>query len=493
MARRSSVPARGVNAVSAGARGIVLARGSAVPLHRQLYDHIRTAIAVGQLRPGDRLPSARNLAAQFGIARGTVDVAYATLAGEGYIVTRGPAGTIVSTGLGGAAMAGAAQRPRPPRSKEQQTAGGLRPFQMGVPALDAFPRKLWAHVVARQARALSPADMAYPEAAGYLPLREAIAAYLATARGINCTSRQILITNGYQDALGLIARVLLKPGDAVWLEDPGYWLARAALEAAGAKTVPVRVDAEGLRVADGVAQARAARFAVVTPSHQSPLGVALTLPRRIALLAWAAEAGAWVIEDDYDSEFRYVGRPLPALKSLDRNERVLYAGSFSKTLFPALRLGYLVVPERLVAAFASANEARCRGLPAFTQAVIAAFMAEGHFARHLKRMRNLYGARRQALMDALAAVFGDRVTVDRQPGGMHLVVRPSNGRSDVELARRARAEGFAAEALSSRAIKHACGPALLLGFTNIAESDALETCRRLARVIGKQLGSQVSA
>jgi GntR family transcriptional regulator/MocR family aminotransferase len=196
-------------------------------------------------------------------------------------------------------------------------------LQLGLPALDAFPRKIWSRLVARHARAFAPTDMAYPEPSGYLPLREAIAGYLATSRGVRCTAGQLLITNGYQGALNLAASVLLRPGDKVWLEDPGYPPAAETLKTAGAALVPIPVDAEGLRVSEGVARARRARFAVVTPSHQSPLGVALSLPRRLALLSWASDAGAWIIEDDYDSEFRYVGRPLPALKSLDRDERVL--------------------------------------------------------------------------------------------------------------------------------------------------------------------------
>jgi GntR family transcriptional regulator / MocR family aminotransferase len=303
-----------------------LARRGDVPLYRQIYDRIRTAIRIGQLRPGDRLPSTRAFASELSTARGTVEAAYAVLAGEGYVVSRGPAGTIVSPALGQRLFAVPTTK-RPPEIRTERHAAGVpRPFQMGLPALDAFPRKLWSRVVARQAGVLSAADLSYPDPAGYAPLRKAIAAYLATARGITCTSREILITNGYQDALDLIGRVLLRRDDDVWLEDPCYPRAREALKAAGARLQPIGVDAEGLRVADGIAQARRAVFAVVTPSHQSPLGVALSLPRRLALLSWASAEGAWIVEDDYDGEFRYVGRPLPALKSLDRDERVVYAG-----------------------------------------------------------------------------------------------------------------------------------------------------------------------
>jgi GntR family transcriptional regulator / MocR family aminotransferase len=296
-----------------------------------------------------------------------------------------------------------------------------------------------------------------------------------------------VVTNGYQDALGLIAEVLLDPGDKVWFEDPCYPLARAAFEATGATLVPVRVDAEGMRVTEGVAQARRARLAVVAPSHQSPLGVALALPRRLALLSWASANGAFVVEDDYDSEFRYQGRPLPALKSIDRNQRVIYAGSFSKVLFPSLRLGYLVIPEELMETFAQGCRRRHSGVSTLAQRAVTGFMADGHFVRHIRRMRGLYAARREALAEALAAVLGDRVKVDLKPGGMHLIARFADGVRDVASAKRAQAAGLAVEALSSRAIAHPCGQGLLLGFTNVAEADAKAMCRRLERAIGGDL------
>ena len=469
-------------------RGLALARDDATPLYRQVYEHIRTAIRSGQLRPGDRLPSTRSLAEQFGTARGTMDAAYATLAGEGYVVSRGPAGTVVSADLDRRVIAGATSRQHFSTPAPRPAIQAPRPFQMGLPALDAFPRKVWSRLVAHRVRALLPADMAYPDPAGYAPLREAIAGYLATSRGVHCSAEQILITNGYQDALNLVAGVLLRRGDKVWLEDPNYPPAAEALKAAGATLVPIRVDTEGLRVSDGLAHARRARLVVVTPSHQSPLGVALSLPRRLALLSWAGATGAWIIEDDYDSEFRYVGRPLPALKSLDRDQRVIYAGTFSKVLYPSLRLGYLVIPESLVAAFTRSNRLRHLGHATLEQRVIADFMGAGYFARHLRRMRALYAARRRAVADGLSALFNEHITVDLRPGGMHLIARFTTGLSDVKLADLALAGGLSVEALSRRATTHACGQGLLLGFTNITEADALAVCRRLHRMIGKAVG-----
>ncbi len=473
---------------------LAIDRLSTAPLFRQIYERLREAIACGLLRPGERLPSARSLASQLGTARGTVDTAYGLLAGEGYILARGPAGTIVSPDLAASRAAPRRSAGREPSSRLASAAAGptaapLLTFQLGLPALDAFPRKLWSRLAARQVRSLAGARLAYPDPAGDPALREAIAAYLAIARGVACAPDRILVTAGYQGALALICRVLLRPGDAAWIEDPAYPFARQALAGAGARLVPVPVDTEGLRVADGTARARRARLAVVTPSHQSPLGVSLCLPRRLALLAWAREASAWVVEDDYDGEFRYAGRPLPALKSLDAGERVIYAGSFSKVLFPALRLGYLVLPPALVAPFAEASRVFRGGAPALEQAIVAAFMGEGHFALHLRRMRLLYAARRKALAAALAEVFGRRLAVELQAGGMHLIACYAGRARDLDLVELARRHGLAPAPLSATAIERDCGQGLLLSFTNVPEAEALPAARALERAVGAKLGS----
>jgi len=463
-------------------------RDSTVPLFRQLYARTRAAIADGRLRPGDRLPSARSLAAQLGAARGTIDAAYATLAGEGWIIARGAAGTVVAPQLGGSPRPPAAvAAPRQPARGALGEASMPPPFRMGLPALDAFPRKLWARLVAREARSLSTGALSHPDPAGDRGLREAIAAYLAISRGVSCTPGQVFVTGGYQGALSLVARTLLAPGAVVWFEDPGYHLARRALVAARARLVPVPVDDDGISIEAAIRRAPQASLAVVTPSHQSPLGVALSLPRRLALLAWAEAHSAWVIEDDYDGEFHYAGRPLPALKSLDRADVVLYAGSFSKVLFPGLRLGYLVVPERLIERFSAAHLLGGE-LGRFEQAVVARFMTEGHFARHLKRMRGLYRARRAALTAALAAAFGDRLRLERQAGGMHLLARPAGDTPDTELVRLAEGHGLAPAPLSPHAIEADLGPGLLLSFTNIPEAQAQSAAEGLFAAIGHRLG-----
>jgi len=453
------------------------------PLFLQIAARVRSAIAAGHLLPGARLPSSRALAAQLAIARGTVDAAYALLAGEGAIETRRPAGTIVS-GEVGRRIEVLEQSPLifPAVASTEHT--GPRPFQIGLPALDVFPRKVWSNLTVRAARSVQPADLAEVGPAGTLELRHAVAAYLGVARGIKCSPEQVLITGGYQGALALVRSVLIRPGDPVWMEDPGYHMTRMALETTGARVVPVRVDGEGLRVAAGINAAPKAKLAVVTPTHQCPTGVALSLPRRLELLAWATEAGSWILEDDYDSEFRYLGRPLPSLKSLDRGQRVLYAGSFSKVLFPALRLGYLIVPSELESAFLRASRLLTCGLPVLEQRVVAAFMRNGHFARHIRRMRMLYAERRRCLATALHAAFEERVTVEMAAGGMHLLARFPGADDDSVLAKRAERAGLAATALSSLAMAHDCGQGLLLSFTNISPSEADALVARLVAVIG---------
>ncbi len=436
---------------------------AAEPFYRQIYDRFRGAIAGGVLKPGDRIPSARALTRELGLARGTIEAAYSLLAAEGYIQARGQAGTIVTPGLKPQAPVASPI----PRSDSGIAAAGFRPesilpFQMGLPALDMFPRKIWARLGARCVRAMQPSDMVHPSVYGLPALRAEIAAYLQVSRGIDCSPSQIFVTSGYRHTIALIADALLKAGDRVWLENPGYPPTRELLGHMNIAAVPVPVDREGMIVADAIRLAPRARAAVVTPAHQSPLGVSLSLPRRLALLDWAARNKAWVIEDDYDGEYRYVSRPLPALKSLDRDGRVLYAGTFSKVLFPGIRLAYLVVPETQVERFEEISEALAAGSPELTQAIVTAFIKEGHFARHIQRMRKLYAERRKATTAGLESVLGKHVRIDSQPGGMHLILRLQGRRSDRRLVARMREEGLYAEALSDWTMESEGASALLL-------------------------------
>ncbi|MBX0326142.1 PLP-dependent aminotransferase family protein, partial [Oscillochloris sp. ZM17-4] len=407
---------------------LTLSPQSDLPLYRQLYDEIRAAVLDGRLAPGARLPSSRELAAGMGLARSTVVSAFEQLLAEGYLEGRVGAGTFVATSLpedllghGGppARPPAAHERPAPRRLSARGAALAATPvsassgdrvrpraFQVGLPDIDGFPHATWARLAARRYGSPPPELMAYGDPAGYLPLREAIASHLAAARGVRCDPGQVVVVSGSQQGLDLAARVLLDPGDEAWIEDPGYMGARGALLAAGARLAPVPVDAEGLDVAAGARLAPQSRLAYITPSHQFPLGVTMSLPRRLALLAWARAAGAWVIEDDYDSEYRYAGRPLAALQGLDGDGRVIYLGTFSKVLFPALRLGYMVVPPDLVPAFVAARALADRHSPGIEQAIVADFLAEGHFARHLRRTRARYAARQAALVEAARPLAG---------------------------------------------------------------------------------------
>ena len=452
---------------------------AAEPFYRQIYDRFRGAIAGGVLKPGDRIPSARALAQELGLARGTIETAYSLLVAEGYVQARGQAGAFVTPDLEPRTPI-AAPPPRPDAGPGPTSfrPDSILPFQMGLPALDRFPRKIWARLGARCARAMQPADMVHPPVHGLPALRAEIAAYLQISRGITCAPSQVFVTSGYRQTLALIAQALLQPEDHVWVEDPGYPPTRELLGHLRIAAIPVPVDREGMVISAGLDAAPRARAAVVTPAHQSPLSVSLSLPRRLALLDWAVRNDAWIVEDDYDGEYRYVSRPLPALKSLDRDGRVLYAGTFSKVLFPGLRLAYLVVPEAEVERFEQITEALSAGSPHLTQAIVAAFMAEGHFARHIQRMRKLYAERRDMTVAGLQAVLGPHMRIDSQPGGMHLILRPQGQRSDRELVARMRGEGLYAEALSDWSAEGGGASALLVNFTNIESQAMAETLGR---------------
>lgn len=464
-------------------------REQAAPIYLQLYRRYREAIAAGKLQPGDRVPSVRSLASELNLARGTVETAYQMLTSEGYFVARGAAGTVVSPRLANlpeprkakAAVRSVHESPRP-----RTVHGEALPFQMGLPALDAFPRKTWARLAGRTLRTSQTEAMAYPDPAGYELLRCAIATYLGISRGITCSHEQVFVTTGYRGALELVCRTLLQAGSLGWYEDPGYIIARWFLERIGMRLEPVPVDEEGLNVGMGQRRAPQARFAVVTPTHQSPMGVALSLPRRLELLEWANRRQAWIIEDDYDSEFRYHGRPLPALKSLDRDGRVLYTGTFSKVLLPGLRLAYLVVPVSQVGRFRDTVNLLAGPGSILPQAMVADFMEQGHFARHLRKMRTLYAARRGHLVEALVQTTGDRLHVRPQAGGMHVLADLNAAQDDTVLAAAAQANGFSVQALNNWRMRKSPRGGLLMGFTNFATAEAaVASVRRLEVVLAR--------
>jgi GntR family transcriptional regulator/MocR family aminotransferase len=358
-----------------------------------------------------------------------------------------------------------------------------RAFPLGLPALDAFPRQLWTRVLTRRARRSLGGLLGYQDPAGYRPLREAIAAYLGMARGVRCGPDQVLVVSGAQAGIDLAARLLLDPGDPVWVEDPGYYGARGALIGAGARLVPAPVDAGGLDLGAARRRQPDARLAYVTPSHQFPVGVTMSLARRLDLLAWAEAAGGYVLEDDYDSEYRYVGRPLPALQGLDRAGRVVYVGSFSKVLFPSLRVGYLVVPEGLVDAFIAAQRFGEVHVPALEQAALADFIVDGHLGRHVRRMRALYATRGRALIRAVRRQAPDALEVRSAHAGLHLVAWLPPGVDDRAAAERAAAAGVEAQALSDHALERPERGGLLLGYAAVPEPEVDQAVARLARAL----------
>lgn len=478
-----------------------LDRRSRVPLQRQLYDEIRTAILSGRLAPGARVPATRVLASDTGTSRNTVSGAFDQLLSEGYLEGKVGSGTYVARMLPEDLLR-VTRQPGPSRpviaraclSRRGRMLGGIpaslrsreiateQAFRTGLPAFDEFPRALWARLGARLLRHAPSAVLTYGDPAGYRPLRRAIAEYLRAARGVNCSAEQVIVTAGSQQALDLAARLLLDTGDAAWVEDPGYLGARGALRAAGVRSIPVPVDSGGLSVVEGEKRAPEARLACVTPSHQYPLGMTMPLSRRTSLLAWARRHRAWIVEDDYDSEFRYSGRPLQALQGLDPIGCVIYTGTFSKVLFPSLRLGYMVVPESLVDTFVSARALVDRHPPGLEQAIVAEFLAEGHFARHVRRMRTLYAERQEALVLALGRELGGAIEASPAEAGMNLTAWLRGNASDLELSNKAAQVGVVVTPVSAYALEVKPRSGLLLGYAAFTTRQIREGVRKLAQI-----------
>lgn len=488
--------------------GIALDRTATKSLQRQLYDSLRLAILRRQLLSGVRLPSSRDMAALLRVSRNTVINAFELLLAEGYLETRRGSGTYVSAQLpesllevqgGSLTSLGAAPTASPTNSRAIQSkrplshvgtgyrAAAAQPiratflnhqfptFPISTPDLSLFPFDLWAKLTAKQYKTLPETTFAYGHgSSGYRPLREAIAAHLHVTRSINCTPEQIIITTGSQQGLYLAGRVLLNPRDDVWMENPGYVGARHALQSTGATLHPITVDAQGLVVADGWQKAPHAQVAYVSPSHQFPLGHTMSLARRGALLAWAEAQSSWIIEDDYDSEYRYDGSPLTALAGLDRQQRVIYAGTFSKLLFPMLRLGYLVVPSDLIGTFQIARNVVDLTTPLVSQRVLAEFIAEGHFTRHIRRTRTIYARRRACLLAALQKHLGNNIEVIPADTGMHLTVLLPQGVNDMAIAKQAYAHNISLTPLSSLSLVPLTQGGLVMGFSTAKEA-AIET------------------
>lgn len=475
---------------------------SDVPLHRQIYHGLRDAILSRRLAAGLRIPSSRLLATSLGVSRSTILVAFEQLVADGFIVGTVGSGSYVATELPARLLANRVARASAPvatgerprvadrvRQLESLPGSGWRiphppaPFRAGTPPLDQFPAAQWTRYLTRRSRSVTGSELQYGKPLGYLPLREAIVAHHAAARGVRCRPEQVIVVSSTQEALDLCCRTLLNEGDEAWLEEPSYEGARGAYLLAGAKIVPVPVDDEGLMVERGIAAAPRARVASVSPSHQYPLGVTLSLARRLALLEWARESGSWILEDDYDSEYRYTGQPLMALQGLDTAGRVLYIGTFSKTLFPSLRLGYIVVPEALMESFLRVRRIGAQHAPTLEQAVLRDFIVDGQYARHIRRMRGLCLERRDAMIDAARRDAADLLEVAVPETGLHTVGWLLHDRNEQAAHQAITARGVDVAPLRNCYLGTSPRPGLILGFAGYQPAALRSSMQILAEAL----------
>jgi GntR family transcriptional regulator/MocR family aminotransferase len=483
---------------------IPLDREAKTPLSQQVYRELRRAIAGSRLPGGSRLPSTRELARQLGVARFTVDEAYAWLTAEGYIVGRRGSGTYVAEGLARGVPEPGEPRPAPGRQlsawlrRLPTSASEVLParidssaisFMTGFPALEEFPWTVWQRLLGREARNQSHAHRTYSNPSGLTSLREEIAGYLARSRGLRCSADQVVITSGVQQSMDVTIRMLVDPGDRVAIEDPSYHRVRRLLDAAGAEIIPLPVDADGLSPHALPRGGAPPKLVYTTPSHQFPSGAILPLERRLELLAWSGETGTVIVEDDYDGELRYGARPVPALAGLARERHgpnnVIYTGSFSKVLFPALRLGYAVVPQDLVVPYQLARMAIDWHPPTLLQSTVTAMIREGHFERHLVRMRRLYASRHTATIEAIERHLAGVVTIDSASAsaGLHLLVRVESDRPEAEIVQRAADHGVLVAGASPCYISPPAEPRLLIGFSGTPTDQIDEGIARLAHAI----------
>jgi GntR family transcriptional regulator/MocR family aminotransferase len=482
-------------------------RASGVPLYKQIYGEIRRTILDGTLHSGLRLPSTRLLAEELGVSRNIVVLAFEQLVAEGYLQSKTGAGTSVAQTMPDEILhvgrRAGQQGPFPKRNPLSRRgrriarmttlartlvpAARMAPFQYSLPALDELPLEIWGRLVARHFRRAPQELLGHGDSAGYWPLREAIATYAGVARGVRCRPSQVIVVNGSQQAIDLAARVLLDPGDRAAVENPGYLGARSALQAAGIRLVPVPVDEDGLSV-PALKHKPPAKLVYVTPSHQFPVGVVLSLARRLELLDWAARQRAWIFEDDYDSEYRYESRPIPALQGLDHEGRVIYVGTLSKVLFPSIRFGYLIVPQDLVQPFVAARALTDISSPLVEQAALADFIAEGHLASHIRRMRSLYMERRDVMKDAIQKECAGLLEVQDTQAGMHLVAWLPQGADDALISREAAKAGLYVMPVSAFAIAPLRRTGLLLGFAGFTKAVIRKGIRELGGVVRRCIG-----
>lgn len=481
--------------------GWEIKRDTAMPVFRQIYLQIRLAILSQRLGAGTKLPSTRVLASEFAVARTSVVAAYEQLLAEGYVCGRTGSGTYISLGLPEATETPAG-RPRKPATPEQQslspraqqfaalapitTPGANQPFDAGRALVDIRTTQLWSKLSRRVLTSIDPVHLGYSDPSGLIELRTAICDHLRTMRAVRCEPDQVIVTSGAQQATDLTIRVLLDRGDEAWVEDPCYPLTYQALVVSGARIHPVPVDAGGMNVGAGIRSAPKARVAFVTPSHQHPLGVVLSMARRLELLGWARQNKAWIVEDDYDSEFRYSGRPLASLQGLDDSDRVIYVGTYSKALFPGLRMGYVVVPRTLVGAFTGARFLMDRHPPSLSQVVLSEFMRQGYYASHIRRTRLVYREARDALVDQLKKKIGKDIIVELPDQGRHLIAYLHGGTSDTAIERAARENGLTVRAISRLYRKAPPRSGLMLGFAGFSHGIIAHGVSILAQIIRRR-------
>jgi len=475
---------------------IPINRDLATPLHRQVYSGFRDAILRGGLAPGQQVPSSRALASALGISRFPVLDSYSQLNAEGFFESRVGAGTFISASLRNhrRQINHSVQTPAGSRTVSRQVSlfpryelspwrHGWGAFAVHQPAIDQFPFEGWSKLVARNSRRPRLHAFHHIDPLGLKPFREAICTYLSTSRAVRCDPGQIMIVSGSQQALDITARVLFNPGDQAWIEEPCYPLVRSILHGSGCKVRPVPVDREGLNVEFGIRRAGKARAAFVTPSHHYALGVTMSISRRLELLEWAKHASAWIIEDDYDSEFRFESQPIASLQGLDTAGRVIYIGTFSKVLYPSLRLGYIVIPPDLVEPFMSVRFSMDIFPPYLFQEVLTEFMSSGQFVRHIRRMRMLYRSRREALVESLQNEFGRLVEIHGSEAGMHLSVTLPDGYDDVEVAYRAAKEKLWLWPLSPCWTGPGARNGFILGYGNTSEEQMRNEVGRLRKLV----------
>jgi GntR family transcriptional regulator/MocR family aminotransferase len=463
---------------------IAVDRKATKPLYQQIYEAYRSRIVRGELRGGELVPSTRELARELRISRLPVVNAYSQLLAEGHFESRVGSGTFIATTIPTHSRSPLSHRGRTgagprslsacaralPKFERPSWVEHLGAFQVGQPDLRNFPVEVWSRLLSRYSRELKVRALQYGNPMGLDELRESVATYLRTSRGVRCEPEQIMIVSGSQQALDVSTRVLLDPGARVWVENPGYWLVQHVLAAAGCRMIPVPVDSEGLDVARGIKFSPDARAAFVAPSHQYPLGVTMSATRRFQLLEWATQAGAWIIEDDYDSEYRYDSMPIASLQGLDTRDRVIYTGTFSKVLFPSLRVGYIVIPPDLVERFAAVRQSMDICPSHASQAVLAQFIREGHFARHIRKTRKVYEERRQALVEEIECALGLRFRIMGASAGTHLALLLGDSYCDRDIVMKAAQKKLWLSALSLSYVASPARQGLVLGFGNTPTS-----------------------